>query len=61
MSTEYSTRTREAALRLNSREIWEEYDEIIAAFDDTLIRSNLLQEQMNTTKDASDYLWYTTR
>lgn len=61
MSSGYSKRTREVAVRLNSTGKWQEFDEDIAVFDDTKIRSNLLLEQMNTTKDASDYLWYTTR
>lgn len=61
MTTEYNTRTREAAVKLNSAEMWEEFDENIAVFNDTTIRSNLLLEQTNTTKDTSDYLWYTAR
>lgn len=61
MSNEYSTRTRKVAVKLDSAEIWEEFDETVVAFDDTTIRSNLLLEQTNTTKDTSDYLWYTAR
>ncbi|XP_057795715.1 beta-galactosidase 16 [Salvia miltiorrhiza] len=59
VSTEYNTRTREAAVKLNSPLIWQELDEVIAVYDDTSLRSNILLEQMNTTKDTSDYLWYT--
>ncbi|GAU19557.1 hypothetical protein TSUD_303700 [Trifolium subterraneum] len=40
---------------------WEQFQDIIPNFDDTSLRSNSLLEQMNTTKDISDYLWYTLR
>ncbi|KAK6132284.1 hypothetical protein DH2020_033984 [Rehmannia glutinosa] len=59
VSTQFSTRSRQLAVKLDSPEIWEECDEVIPVFDDTSLRSELLLEQMNTTKDASDYLWYT--
>ncbi|KAK6132340.1 hypothetical protein DH2020_033900 [Rehmannia glutinosa] len=59
VSTQFSTRSRQLAVKLDSPEIWEECDEVIPVFDDTSLRSDLLLEQMNTTKDASDYLWYT--
>ncbi|XP_047979427.1 beta-galactosidase 16-like [Salvia hispanica] len=54
-----STRTRTPVVKLDSKEIWEELHEAIAVFDDTSLKSNILLEQMNTTKDTSDYLWYT--
>ncbi|CAK8567976.1 unnamed protein product [Lathyrus sativus] len=40
---------------------WQQFQDLIPNFDDTLLRSNSLLEQMNTTKDTSDYLWYTLR
>lgn len=48
-------------MKFDSVEKWEEYKEVIPTFDDTSIRSDVLLEQMNTTKDVSDYLWYTAR
>ncbi|KAL0326147.1 UNVERIFIED_CONTAM: Beta-galactosidase 16 [Sesamum radiatum] len=59
VSTQMSTRSRQKAVELDSPEIWKEWNEAIPAFDDSLLRSDSLLEQMNTTKDASDYLWYT--
>ncbi|KAI3464538.1 hypothetical protein Pfo_021201 [Paulownia fortunei] len=56
---QFSTRSRQPAVKLDSPERWEECIEVIPVFDDTSLRSDLLLEQMNTTKDASDYLWYT--
>lgn len=43
--------------------LWESYNEDISAEDDstaTMTTSGLL-EQINVTKDTSDYLWYITR
>lgn len=42
--------------------LWESYNEDISAEDDstTMTASGLL-EQINVTKDTSDYLWYITR
>ncbi|KAL2232361.1 beta-galactosidase 16 [Sesamum indicum] len=60
VSTQMSTRSTQKAVGLDSPEIWKEWNEAIPAFDDSLLRSDSLLEQMNTTKDASDYLWYTT-
>nr|KYP61873.1 Beta-galactosidase 3 [Cajanus cajan] len=40
---------------------WKQFQDVIPNFDDTSLRSNSLLEQMNTTKDKSDYLWYTLR
>ncbi|KAL8482213.1 hypothetical protein ACS0TY_028386 [Phlomoides rotata] len=59
VSTQFSTRSRHPSLKLGSKEMWQEFSEVIPAFDDTSLRSNSLLEQMNTTKDTSDYLWYT--
>lgn len=41
---------------------WESYDEDLSSLDDssTITVPGLL-EQINVTRDASDYLWYKTR
>ncbi|KAL3641243.1 Beta-galactosidase 16 [Castilleja foliolosa] len=59
VSSQVSTRTRQPAVKLDSPGIWNEYNEVIPVFEDTKWRSNTLLEQMSTTKDVSDYLWYT--
>lgn len=61
VSSQYSTRTMEPAVKLDSPEMWQEFDEVIPSLNDTSLRSDSLLEQMNTTKDVSDYLWYTAR
>ena len=42
---------------------WESYDEDISSLDDssTTFTTVGLLEQINVTRDASDYLWYMTR
>jgi hypothetical protein len=47
--------------KFNSVGKWEEYNEPIPEFDKTSLRANRLLEHMSTTKDTSDYLWYTFR
>ncbi|KAL6492900.1 hypothetical protein OROGR_032659 [Orobanche gracilis] len=59
VSTQFSTRSRQPAVKLDSPERWEEYNEVVPVFDDPSLKSDSLLEQMSTTKDASDYLWYT--
>lgn len=61
VSTQFSTRSMEQTQKLDSVEKWEEYKEDIPNFDETSLRANMLLEQMNTTKDVSDYLWYNFR
>ncbi|KAH9757093.1 Beta-galactosidase 16 [Citrus sinensis] len=61
VSTQYGTRSMEQRQKLDSVEQWEEYKEAIPTYDETSLRANFLLEQMNTTKDASDYLWYNFR
>lgn len=42
--------------------MWERYDEEVASLEETsLITTTGLLEQINITRDASDYLWYITR
>ncbi|XP_051139234.1 beta-galactosidase 16-like [Andrographis paniculata] len=52
-------RIRVPTMKFDSPMLWQEWREVIPVFDSTTLRSNLLLEQMNTTKDTSDYLWYT--
>lgn len=41
---------------------WESYDEDVFSLDDSLtMTTSGLLEQINVTRDASDYLWYITR
>ena len=40
---------------------WEEFKDVIMNFKDVSLKSNELLEHTNTTKDKSDYLWYTLR
>ena len=42
-------------------DVWKQFQDFIPSFDDTSLKSNSFLEQMNTTKDESDYLWYTHR
>ncbi|KAI3758607.1 hypothetical protein L6452_06174 [Arctium lappa] len=61
VSTQVSTRSMQPILRFNSTQQWEEFREVVPEFEQTSLTSNGLLEQMNTTKDTSDYLWYTIR
>ncbi|EOY16361.1 Beta-galactosidase isoform 1 [Theobroma cacao] len=61
VSTQYNTRAVETRQKLDSIEKWEEFKEAIPTFEKTSLRANILLEHMNTTKDTSDYLWYTFR
>ncbi|XP_022894853.1 beta-galactosidase 16 isoform X2 [Olea europaea var. sylvestris] len=59
VNTQVNTRTRQPTMKFYSADKWEEHREVIPIFEDTSIRSDVLLEQMSTTKDVSDYLWYT--
>lgn len=61
VSTQYDTRTMVPCEQFGSKERWEDFREAIPDFDKTSLRATVLLEQMNTTKDESDYLWYTLR
>lgn len=39
---------------------WVAYDEDTSSYDDISFTMVGLLEQINTTRDASDYLWYST-
>ncbi|XP_050233727.1 beta-galactosidase 6-like [Mercurialis annua] len=45
--------------KLNAADKWQKYEDVIPKYEDTKIKSSHLLEHMNTTKDTSDYLWYT--
>ncbi|CAK7344773.1 unnamed protein product [Dovyalis caffra] len=59
VSTQYSTRTMGRGKVLDAADMWQEFTEAIPNFKSTSTKSETLLEQMNTTKDSSDYLWYT--
>ncbi|KAF7140326.1 hypothetical protein RHSIM_Rhsim06G0102900 [Rhododendron simsii] len=56
--TQYNTRSTVPVTKLNTAERWKQFTEPVPSFGDTSLRSDTLLEQMNTTKDASDYLWF---
>uniref|UniRef100_A0A7N2MR89 beta-galactosidase n=1 Tax=Quercus lobata TaxID=97700 RepID=A0A7N2MR89_QUELO len=43
----------------DSANSWKEFNDVIVNFGDPSLKSNRLLEQTSTTKDKSDYLWYT--
>ncbi|KAJ1401215.1 Glycoside hydrolase, family 35, partial [Sesbania bispinosa] len=47
--------------QISSIDNWVQFQDVIPNYDDTSLRSNSLLEQTNTTKDISDYLWYSLR
>ncbi|GMI87297.1 beta-galactosidase 16 [Hibiscus trionum] len=59
VSAQYNTRSRTVKHIFDSMERWEEYNEPIPTFSNTSLRADVLLDQMSTTKDTSDYLWYT--
>ncbi|KAK3023055.1 hypothetical protein RJ639_044771 [Escallonia herrerae] len=61
VSTQTNTRSTLPSVMFDSTEMWEVFEEVVPNFDDTSLRSNTLLEQMNTTKDTTDYLWYSFR
>ncbi|CAL5204392.1 unnamed protein product [Lathyrus oleraceus] len=61
VSTTSNRRVITSRQNFSSVDEWQQLQDVIPNFDDTSLRSNSLLEQMNTTKDTSDYLWYTLR
>lgn len=61
ISTQSNTRSAIPVIKFDSAEIWTQSIEPVPKFDKTSLRSNSLLEQLNTTQDTSDYLWYTFR
>ncbi|XP_038720469.1 beta-galactosidase 6 isoform X2 [Tripterygium wilfordii] len=58
VNTEKSIRTTMSSQMSDSADIWKEFKDDVTNYLDTSIKSNTLLEHMNTTKDKSDYLWY---
>ncbi|XP_062099612.1 beta-galactosidase 16 [Humulus lupulus] len=61
ISAQYGVRTMVPSEKFDSKARWAVFKEAIPNFDTTSVRANMLLEHMNTTKDESDYLWYTIR
>ncbi|KAH7568266.1 hypothetical protein JRO89_XS07G0268700 [Xanthoceras sorbifolium] len=63
VSTQYGRRSMLSVKKFDGIEMWEEFKEPIInfRFEDMPLISYSLLNHMNTTKDASDYLWYTFR
>ncbi|XP_022993850.1 beta-galactosidase 16 [Cucurbita maxima] len=61
VSVQYNTRSMNAVQKFDSNVEWQEFKESIPSFDETDLRANELLEHTDTTKDSSDYLWYTLR
>ncbi|XP_039003307.1 beta-galactosidase 6-like [Hibiscus syriacus] len=59
INVENNTRLITTSKKFDEPEMWEEFRDPIPKFVVTSMRSNKLLEHMNTTKDKSDYLWYT--
>ncbi|KAJ4715231.1 Beta-galactosidase [Melia azedarach] len=59
VNTEYSKRSITTNQVFDEVNEWEEFKDVIPNFSDTSLESDTLLEHMNTTKDESDYLWYT--
>ncbi|OMP01166.1 Glycoside hydrolase, family 35 [Corchorus olitorius] len=61
VNTVANERITKSSKMFNAVDNWKEFRDVIPNFLDTTLQSNTLLEQMNTTKDTSDYLWYTFR
>lgn len=61
ITTEIGKRNAKSEQVISSATRWEVLDEMIPNFSDTSLKADSLLEQMNVTKDESDYLWYTLR
>ncbi|KAK9266225.1 hypothetical protein L1049_012429 [Liquidambar formosana] len=60
-NTKNNRRISRSSQKFDSTSRWEEFKDDIPNFLTTSLKSNTLLEHMNTTKDESDYLWYTFR
>ncbi|GMY12560.1 beta-galactosidase 6-like isoform X2 [Fagus crenata] len=61
VNTEYNQRIITSTQTFDSADNWEEFKDFNVNFEDTSLKSNGLLQHTNTTKDRSDYLWYTLR
>ncbi|KAJ4700718.1 Beta-galactosidase [Melia azedarach] len=61
ISSQYNQKSMTPCQKFDKVERWEEYREVIPDFEKTSLRAKKLLDQISTAKDASDYLWYTSR
>lgn len=61
VNAQHNARTYHASVESNKDMAWQMWQETLPKFDDAPIKAPRPQEQYKTTKDTSDYLWYTTR
>ncbi|XP_050256859.1 beta-galactosidase 6-like [Quercus robur] len=61
VNTKYNNRIITPVQTFGSANSWKEFNNVIVNFGDTSLKSKRLLEQTSTTKDKSDYLWYTLR
>ncbi|KAL6217090.1 hypothetical protein ACLB2K_010307 [Fragaria x ananassa] len=59
VSAQHATRSWTPTQKFDSHQNWQEYNEPIPTYDNTSLRQNIIVDQMRTTNDLSDYLWYT--
>ncbi|KAK6923723.1 Beta-galactosidase, beta-sandwich domain, partial [Dillenia turbinata] len=59
VTAKYNKRISRSSQELGAAQDWEEFKDVIPNFNDTSLLANMLLEHMNTTKDQSDHLWYT--
>ena len=57
----YSDIISKSTQTFDSVSSWEEFKDVIMSFQVASLKSNELLQHTNTTKDKSDYLWYTLR
>ncbi|XP_017985007.1 PREDICTED: beta-galactosidase 6 isoform X1 [Theobroma cacao] len=58
VKTQPNKRITTSSKMFDAVDSWEEFRDVIPNFLDTSLQANSLLEHMNTTKDGSDYLWY---
>ncbi|KAM7263776.1 hypothetical protein ACFE04_001459 [Oxalis oulophora] len=59
-SSDRKTRTTIVNQLSSATSSWSWYEENVGAWSNSSFKASSLLEQINTTKDTSDYLWYTT-
>ncbi|KAL8166133.1 hypothetical protein V2J09_007632 [Rumex salicifolius] len=59
VSTKSMKRVTTKVVNFKPNEKWMEFKENIPNYDDAKLHSNTLLDQISTTKDTTDYLWYT--
>ncbi|XP_075663026.1 beta-galactosidase 6-like [Castanea sativa] len=59
VNIKFNNRIMTPVQTFDSANCWKEFNDFIVNFRDTSLKSNGLLEQTSTTKDKSDYLWYT--